>query len=240
MGPMTSVTLYSQRLNPFTEKVACALALKGVPYLRTDVSDSDEIRRLSPERQTLPLLEIDGKRVAESNAIIAWLDELYPEPSLFSIDPTTRRQQERLAEWSDSSFAFYWNRWLAVTQEHERRERDATPGLLTRIHQHVDQRLGIEHEESQEDIPGVRSILSDLENRMDDLVGFLGSRDYFFSEVLSVADLAVYGMLLVMRDGPMPRTQDMLNARPTLARHIAQMSKLSQRGTAVREDAGLP
>ncbi|MDP6977238.1 MAG: glutathione S-transferase family protein [Myxococcota bacterium] len=235
---MTSVKLYSQLLNPFTEKVACALALKGVPYLRTEVSGSEEVKRLSPDKQTLPVLEIDGKRVADSNAIIAWLDELYPEPSLYSLDPTTRRQQERLAEWSDSSFAFYWNRWLAVTEEHERQEREATPGLLTRIHQHVDSRLGIEHEASSEDIPGVRSILSDLENRMNDLVGFLGSRDYFFSDELSVADLAVYGMLLVMRDGPMPRTLDMLNARPTLARHIAQMSKLSRGGTGTREEEG--
>ncbi|MCP4040325.1 MAG: glutathione S-transferase family protein, partial [bacterium] len=179
---MPSIQLYSQRFNPFTEKVACALALKGVEYLRTDVSEADEIKRLSPETQTLPVLEVDGKRVADSNDIIRWLEELYPDPSLYSPDPKVRRQQESLADWSDSSFAFYWNRWRAVMDEHERVKDQANPGLLTRIHQHVDQRLGIEHEESTEDIVGVRPIIEALSNRLDDLVGFLGSRPYFFSD----------------------------------------------------------
>lgn len=235
---MTAVKLYSQLMNPFTEKVVCALALKGVPYLRSEVSDSEEIKRLSPELQTLPVLEIDSERVSNSNAIIAWLDERYPEPSLFSADPTTRRQQESLAEWSDSSFAFYWNRWLLVIEEHERAQRDRTPGLFSRIHQHVDQRLGIEHQENLENVPGVASLLGELEQRMDDLVGFLGSREYFFSDSLSIADLAVFGMMLVMRNGPMPRTADMLQARPTLVGHIDRLTKLSRDGVgALRADA---
>lgn len=232
---MASVQLYSQLLNPFTEKVACALALKGVEYRRIDVSDSDEIKRLSPERQTLPVLEANGRRVAESKEIIQWLEELYPEPSLYSVDPNIRRRQESLADWSDSSFAFYWNRWRNVIAEHERRRQQASPGLLSRLHQHVDQRLGIEHEETYENVPGVRPIMSELSNRMDDLVGFLGRRPYFFSDQLSVADLAVFGMLLVMRDGPMPGTAQMLAARPTLAAHTARLSRLTHQGRDARE-----
>ncbi len=235
---MTSVKLYSQLMNPFTEKVACALALKQVAYLRCEVSDSEEIKRLSPDKQILPVLEVDGKRVSGSNEIIGWLDELYPEPSLYSSDPNVKRRQQSLAEWSDSSFAFYWNRWLAVIEEHERQQRDATPGLLSRIHQHVDQRLGIEHEVPVEDIPGVRSILSELENRMDDLVGFLGTREFFYADEMSVADLAVFGMMLVMRDGPMPRTADMLDARPSLSGHIQRLSKLTRQGTGHLEEEG--
>jgi len=204
--------------------------LKQVPYLRSDVSDAAEIKRLSPDRQTLPVLEVDGQRVSDSNAIIAWLDELYPDPPLYSADPHVCRRQQSLAEWSDSSFAFYWNRWLAVMDEHERAQRDAEPGLLSRIHQHVDQTLGIEHEASLEDVPGVRSILGELESRMDDLVGFLGRRDYFFADELSAADLAVFGMLLVMRNGPMPRTASMLDARPTLVEHLRRLSKLTRQG----------
>ncbi|MCP4040231.1 MAG: glutathione S-transferase family protein, partial [bacterium] len=224
-----------QRFNPFTEKVACALALKGVEYLRTDVSEADEIKRLSPETQTLPVLEVDGKRVADSNDIIRWLEDLYPEPSLYSQDPKIRRQQESLADWSDSSFAFYWNRWRAVMDEHERAKDQANPGLLSRIHQHVDQRLGIEHEESADDIPGVRPIIEALSNRLDDLVGFLGSRPYFFSDQLSVADLAAFGMLLVMRNGPMPGTAQMLESRPTLMVHTAQLTKLTRQGTGPQQ-----
>jgi glutathione S-transferase len=65
---------------------------------------------------------------------------------------------------------------------------------------------------------------------MDDLVGFLGNRPYFYADRLSVADLAVYGMLLVMRDGPMAGSAAMLAERPTLVAHTARLTKLSQPG----------
>lgn len=231
---MPTAKLYSQRLNPFTEKVACALALKGTEYRRIEVSDVEEIKRLSPDKQTLPVLEVDGERVSESADILLWLEELYPEPSLFSADPKIRRQQESLAEWSDTSFAFYWNRWRTATSDHERRQSNDSPGLLSRIHQHVEERMGIESNAAMENIPGVKGIMEELGHRMDDLVGFLGSRPYFFSDRLSVADLAVLGMLLVMRDGPMPKSAEMLASRPTLAAHTARMTRLTRQGLAIR------
>ncbi len=73
---MPTVKLYSQLMNPFTEKVACALALKGVEYQRFEVSDSEEIKRLSPAEQTLPVLDIDGERVSKSSTILLRLEEL--------------------------------------------------------------------------------------------------------------------------------------------------------------------
>lgn len=232
---MHNVQLYSQALNPFTEKVACALALKGVNYRRVEVSDAEEIKELSPDKQTLPVLEVDGKRVSESGAILIWLEELYPEPSLFAAEPQIRRKQESLADWSDASFAFYWNRWRALRDEHERKGVRSAPGLLTRIHQHVEERLGFESDSASEIIPGSESIAEDLAARMDDLVGFLGNRPYFYAEQLSVADLAVFGMLLVMRDGPMPGSATLLAGRPTLVAHTARLIELSRKGSEAVE-----
>lgn len=230
---MQSLILYTQELNPFTEKVACALAVKGAVYQRVDVSDSDEIKRLSPEKQTLPVLECDGVRIAESGKILSWIEDKFPEPSLFAADPKIRKQQEGLADWSDSNFAFYWNRYRAAADEHERAESSATPGLLSRIHQHVEEHLGIEPEDSIENNATVRQIMEELAHRMDDLVGFLGSRDYFFSDQLSAADIAVFGMLLVMRGGPMPGSAELLDARPTLAKHTTRLTKLTRKGEGI-------
>ena len=235
---MPNVKLYSQPLNPFTEKVACALALKGVEYQRVVVSESDEIKQLSPEKQTLPVLEVDGKRVSDSSSILNWVEELYPEPSLFASDPKTRHQQESLAEWSDTSFAFYWNRWLNAVAEHESNRNVSSAGLLSRIHQRVDRHMGIDHDDALNSLPVVRNIMIELGNRMDDLVGFLGNRPYFFADRLSVADLAVFGMLLVVRDGPMPRSIALLAERPTLAAHTARLTKLTQRGIGARDFVG--
>jgi glutathione S-transferase len=227
--------LYSQAFNPFTEKVACALAHKGVEYRRIEVSDSDEIKRLSPEKQTLPVLEVSGKRVSGSGEIVLWLEELYTEPSLFAKEPQIRRKQESLADWSDESFAFYWNQWRVAREEYERKRVQATPGLLSRIHQHVEERMGIESELASEVIPGTEIIAEKLGTRMDDLVGFLGARPYFYADQLSVADIAVFGMSLVMRDGPINGSATMLAERPTLVAHLDRMSKLNQRGVKAGE-----
>jgi hypothetical protein len=52
---------------------------------------------------------------------------------------------------------------------------------------------------------------------------------------MSVADIAVFGMLLLMNDGPMPRSTEMVASRPTLAAHLARLTKLAQQGTGLRE-----
>ncbi|MGY8805073.1 MAG: glutathione S-transferase family protein [bacterium] len=235
MKPLHNVKLYSQLLNPFTEKVACALALKGVHYQRLKVSGSDEVKQLSPDKQILPVLEVDGKQVSGSGDIIRWIEELYPEPSLYAADPKTRHQQESLADWSDTSFAFYWNRWLTAVEENERNRLASSGGILSRIHQHVDRQLGIGQDDEMASLASVRNIMDELGHRMDDLVGFLGNRPYFFADQLSVADLAVFGMLLVIRDGPMPRSIALLADRPTLAAHTARLSKLTQQGIGERD-----
>ena len=134
-------------------------------------------------------------------------------------------------KWSDTSFAFYWNRWLTAKAEHDRKQSDSSPGFLGRIHQHVEERIGIEPEDSPQKMPAVKNIVQELAKRLDDLVGFLGDRPYFYSDQLSVADLAVFGMLLVMRHGPMPGSADLFDDRPTLADHTARMTALT--GTSV-------
>ena len=232
---MPSITLFTQNMNPFTEKVACALAFKDLAYQRVEVTEADEIKRLNPEKQTLPVLEVDREQIQDSPNILRWLEDRHPEPSLFSNDLKTRKQQESLADWSDSSFAFYWNRWLKANEEYERNLSTSSPGLLTRIHQHVGERIGIETNESVENDPGVKKILQELSNRMDDLVGFLAGRPFFFSDQLSVADLSVFGMLLVMRHGPMPTSASLLSSRPSLAAHTDRMTEITLQGTGARD-----
>ncbi len=235
---MVSARLYSQELNPFSEKVICALAIKQVPVQRIEVSDVDEIKRLSPEKQLLPVLEVDGRRVSESSDILRWIEELWPEPSLFADDPKTRVRQEHLAEWSDSSFAYYWNRWRLAREHQERERARASKGLLSRIHQHVEGKLGLESFDANSISYDERGIMRDIASRMDDLVGFLGSRDFFYSNQPSVADLAVFGMLLVMREGPMPGSAEMLAGRPSLVAHLDRMIGNSRLTARIGPEAG--
>ena len=76
-------------------RVRIALNLKGVPYERRDVMLLENQQR-SPEHLALnpqgfvPALEVDGKVLTQSLAIIDWLDARYPEPRLISADPDAR------------------------------------------------------------------------------------------------------------------------------------------------------
>lgn len=76
-------------------RVRIALNLKGIAYERRDVMLLENQQR-SPAHLTLnpqgfvPALEIDGKVLTQSLAIIDWLDAHYPEPRLIPLDPDAR------------------------------------------------------------------------------------------------------------------------------------------------------
>ena len=59
--------------------------------------------------------------------------------------------------------------------------------------------------------------------RLDDLVGLLGDRPYFFGDQLSRADLSVSGMLHTGLSGPTPEFNQLLAERPALAQHLERV-----------------
>lgn len=223
-APMTDVRLYTQVRNPFSEKVARALALKKVEFERVIVSESEDIRRLSPEAETLPVLEIGGERRANSGAILHWIDEVYPEPPLLSSDSKVAEAQRSLAEWSDSSFAFYWNRWTA-SQELEQDDIEGggdDAGFLERMRASLGRSLGIGVRASRADALELQ-VIDGISRRLDDLESLLGDRTYFHAEQPSMADLAVFGMLLLIQHGPIPGSKEMLAARPSLVAYLHRL-----------------
>lgn len=76
-------------------RVRIALNLKGAPYERRDVMLLEN-QQYSPEHLALnpqglvPALEVEGKVLTQSLAIIDWLDARYPEPRLIPADPDAR------------------------------------------------------------------------------------------------------------------------------------------------------
>jgi len=76
-------------------RVRIALNLKGLAYDRHDVMLLKHEQR-TPEHLALnpqglvPALEVDGRVLTQSLAIIDWLDARYPEPRLIPADPDAR------------------------------------------------------------------------------------------------------------------------------------------------------
>ncbi len=64
--------------------------------------DPDFLRR-NPAAK-VPILKMDGKMMADSNAICEYLDEKYPEPALMPRDVDGRYEVRRLVAWFDDKF----------------------------------------------------------------------------------------------------------------------------------------
>ena len=64
--------------------------------------DPDFLRR-NPAAK-VPVLKMDGKMMADSNAICEYLEEKYPEPALMPRDPDGRYEVRRLVAWFDDKF----------------------------------------------------------------------------------------------------------------------------------------
>ena len=209
------IRLYTQARNPFSEKVAAALAMKGLRYERVVSDAPEDVARWSPIERTLPVLEIDGQRKADSHAIVAWLDERFPEPSLYSSDPRIAEQQRSLAEWCDDSFTFYWNRWRNARYPQPGDDAPVDASLLARLRERIQRRLG--HAPPTRADARELEIIGQIFDRMTDLESFLGERPFFHAEAPSIADLSVYAMLRVLRDGPIPYCSEAIEERPRLA-----------------------
>ncbi len=69
------------------------------------------------------------------------------------------------------------------------------------------------------------AILRNFDDRLSDLVNFLGSRRFFYSDALSMADLAVYGMLYTMHEGAPPGAGPLITSRPTLLEFMRRLEE---------------
>jgi glutathione S-transferase len=82
------------------ERVALALGHKGLSAAWVDVDPSDrgEVERLSGQ-PLVPVLELDGRVIADSTAIIEELERLHPDPPLYPADAARRAEVEIFVDW---------------------------------------------------------------------------------------------------------------------------------------------
>jgi glutathione S-transferase len=69
------------------EKVARALDLEKLELRSVDLKSPFDLERWNPVTGKMPVLEIDGEKVYDSTFLRRRLDELRPDPPLFSDDP---------------------------------------------------------------------------------------------------------------------------------------------------------
>jgi glutathione S-transferase len=104
-------TLWQIDVSHYSEKARWALAWKGVEHRRrSPVPGAHMAVALWLTRgaqYTFPVLSIDGRRIGDSTAIIAALEERYPEPPLYPADIAQRRRALELEEFFDEELGPY-------------------------------------------------------------------------------------------------------------------------------------
>jgi glutathione S-transferase len=82
------------------ERVALALGHKGLTadWVDVDPSDRSEVEHLSGQ-PLVPVLELDGRVIVDSTAIIEELERVRPEPPLYPADPARRAEVEVFVDW---------------------------------------------------------------------------------------------------------------------------------------------
>jgi glutathione S-transferase len=134
--------LWHIRISHYSEKVRWALDHKSVDYeARAPLPGMHMPVALWLTRGrgfTLPVLELDGRRIGDSTAIIAALERRYPDPPLYPADAGERRRALGLEDWFDKNVGPYVRR-LAFHEAARDRERMTavadriTPGMSKRF-----------------------------------------------------------------------------------------------------------
>jgi maleylacetoacetate isomerase len=97
------LTLHSAWRSSAAYRVRIGLNLKGLAYDTAPVNlvanqhQSPAFAALNPQR-LLPALEVDGRVLTQSLAILDWLDETVPAPPLLPADPFDRAQVRAMAQ----------------------------------------------------------------------------------------------------------------------------------------------
>ncbi len=165
-----TVQIIGSYLSPYVRKVLVVLAEKGIPYQIDPLVPffgDDRFTRLSPLRR-VPVLIDEGVTLCDSSVICQYLEDRYPQPSVYPEDIGDRAQARWLEEFADTRMGdvFIWRLFnqVAIRPAVFGEKPDAT--VLERTH--------------KEELP---SILDYLESQLPD-------SGYLFGSV-SIADISV-------------------------------------------------
>ncbi len=213
------IILYGPGRAPFTEKCRRALILKELDFELREPEGPEDYKRWSPVTGLLPVMTVDEELVSDSTQILLRLEELAPTPSLLSSDPTVAAQQRNLEDWADESFLWYFQQWLRMAADGATPapEAEGGSGALVRLLAWL--RAGGTWERP------LTGLLRGVDDRMNDLMNFLGSRRFFYSDHVSMADLAVYAMLRTLNMNAIPGAAPLLSKRPTLLEFMRRVEE---------------
>jgi glutathione S-transferase len=97
------VKLYSWDLSPYSARVRMQIYAKGLNHIAMEAPPTYGTAKFYKDHPIgrIPLLEIDGEAMPESEVIAEYLEEIYPEPSLLGATPRENAHIRTLARIGD-------------------------------------------------------------------------------------------------------------------------------------------
>jgi glutathione S-transferase len=94
------ITLYRAPFSTNVERVALALAHKGIQVESVEIDYADRTPVIEVSGQPLvPVIVDDDRVIPDSTRILRHLEERAPDPPLFPSDPTRRAEMDVFLEW---------------------------------------------------------------------------------------------------------------------------------------------
>jgi glutathione S-transferase len=116
MAAQSKPVLWQIQISHYSEKVRWALDHKGIDHARRTPLPGMHIPialvMTRGAQITFPVLQLDGRTIGDSTAIIAALEARHPEPPLYPLEPEQRSRALELEDYFDEQLGPY-TRFLA-------------------------------------------------------------------------------------------------------------------------------
>ena len=209
---MDDLTLYQFELCPYCHKVRAGLELKGLAFRKVEVNPmtKKELPAL-PEGapRKVPVLQTGGETVADSTAILAFLDDKFAGKASFRpADEAARKRAAEIEEWVDSELIFalptvIYGTWGEAVKAAQVTARSSNFGWVSNIGVRVGGSL-IMHQVSKRLLSkrGKTDAHAWVRESVDQFEQWLGDQPFVTGAELSVADVAMHGALSCVKGFP--------------------------------------
>ncbi len=214
---MDRPVLWHLPVSHYSEKVRWALDHKAVQHDRHAPIGGYHIAvallLTRGRHSTLPVLELAGRHIGDSTAIVAALERAYPDPPLYPADPDERRRALALEDWFDEQLGPFVRRYAfhALRADHDAFDELAAgqippalgryrglAGAYARAFTALRFQTVSDHR-AEEALSKVLAALDRLESE-------LGENEYLVGDRFTVADLtaaALFYPLVLPPEGPL-------------------------------------
>lgn len=206
MAPSTPPRLLHFRVSHYNEKVRWALDHKRWPHVREALVPGfhvPRVRRLTGQNK-LPVLQLEGRALCGSSAILAELERLRPDPPLFPADPAGRARALAIEAFFDEEVApdvrrLFWATYLDDAAACTRMATDGFGGGLRAafragfplLRPLFRRNMGVQ----PEPLSRARTRLG---SHLDRLESEIGSSGYLVGDSFGLADLAAAAVMTAL------------------------------------------